>query len=158
MPNKLLALAFAAFCTIWLGMSDATAADAKLITKPSAHSVKETIERFERAVMDKGWVVFTEIDHAAAAAKVGLELKPRTVVIFGNPKLGTAPMQGTPTLAIDLPLKALVWQDETGKVWLSYNSADYLADVYARHGRELPADARSGIGDLLNQLSDQAVK
>ena len=108
--------------------------------------------------MDKGWVVFTEIDHAAAAAKVGLELKPRTVVIFGNPKLGTAPMQGTPTLAIDLPLKALVWQDETGKVWLSYNSADYLADVYARHGRELPADARSGIGDLLNQLSDQAVK
>jgi len=158
MPNNCLTLVFAALCTIWLGMSDAIAADAKLITKPSAHSVKETIERFEHAVMDKGWVVFTEIDHAAAAAKVGLELKPRTVVIFGNPKLGTAPMQGTPTLAIDLPLKALIWQDDTGKVWLSYNSADYLADVYVRHGRELPADARAGIADLLDQLSDQAVE
>jgi uncharacterized protein (DUF302 family) len=129
-----------------------------LVTKPSAYSVAETIARFERAVTGRGWVVFTEIDHAAAAAKVGLELKPRTVLIFGNPKLGTAPMQTTPTLAIDLPLKVLVWQDDTGKVWLSYNSADYLGDMYARHGRTLPPDARSGIADILNQMSDQAVK
>jgi uncharacterized protein (DUF302 family) len=140
-----------------IGMSPAVA-DPNLITKPSAYSVKETIERFERAVTAKGWVVFTEIDHAAAAAKVGLELKPRTVVIFGTPKLGTAPMQASPTLAIDLPLKALVWQDDAGKVWLSYNSADYLADAYERHGRTFLPDASDTLAQFLDQLSNQGTK
>ena len=155
--RPLASLAAALFWAMLMGMSPA-AADPNLITKPSAYSAKETIERFERAVTAKGWVVFTEIDHAAAAAKVGLELKPRTVVIFGNPKLGTAPMQATPTLAIDLPLKALVWQDDAGKVWLSYNSADYLAQVYTRHGRTLLPDASNGIAQFLDDLSDQATK
>jgi uncharacterized protein (DUF302 family) len=88
-----------------------------LITKPSQYSVEETIERFEAAVKAQGGVVFTEIDHAAAAAQAGLALRPRTVIVFGNPKTGTPLMQRAPTLAIDVPLKALVWQDDQGKVW-----------------------------------------
>ena len=107
--------------------------DAGLITKPSKYSVPDTIERFEVAVKAKGWIVFTELDHAAAATKVGLQLRPRTVVMFGNPKLGSGPMQKAPTLAIDNPLKALVWQDDQDKVWLTYNSAEYQAAyIYPR--------------------------
>src|SRR5580693_1563079 len=82
-------------------------ADSGLITKESKHSVSETAQRFESAVNDKsanGWMVFTEIDHAAAAEKNGLKLRPRTVIVYGNPKLGTASMQRAPTVAIDVPL------------------------------------------------------
>jgi uncharacterized protein (DUF302 family) len=116
----------------------AFAADNGLITVQSQHSVKETVARFEEAVRSKeslGFMVFTEIDHAAAAKRFGLTLRPRTVIVFGNPKLGTPVMVKTPTLAIDVPPKALVWEDDQGKVWLTYNSAEYLAKViYVRHG------------------------
>jgi uncharacterized protein (DUF302 family) len=101
------------------------AADGGLITKPSKYSAKETVARFEAAVKQReaaGFIVFTEIDHADAAKKFGLNLRPRTVIIFGNPKGGTPAMVKTPLLAIDLPPKALVWEDDEGKVWLSYNS------------------------------------
>jgi uncharacterized protein (DUF302 family) len=113
-------------------------ADSGFITKESKHSVSETVQRFESAVNDKsanGWMVFTEIDHAAAAEKNGLKLRPRTVIVYGNPKLGTPAMQKAPTVAIDVPLKALVWEDDQGKVLLTYNSAEYIQDyVYPRHG------------------------
>src|SRR5712691_6099385 len=104
-------------------------ADSGLVTKESKHSVSETAQKFESAVNSKsanGWMVFTEIDHAAAAEKAGLKLRPRTVIVYGNPKLGTAGMQKAPTVAIDVPLKALVWEDDQGKVWLTYNSAEYI--------------------------------
>ena len=118
--------------------SPALAADNGLVTVQSRYSVKETIARFEEAVRAKeslGFTVFTELDHAAAAAKFGLTMRPRTVIVFGNPKFGTPVMVGTPTLAIDVPPKALVWEDDSGKVWLTYNSAEYLGQViYARHG------------------------
>ena len=114
------------------------AADSGLITMQSRYSVRETIDRFEAAVKAKetnGFMVFTEIDHAAAGKKFGLNMWPRTVIVFGNPKLGTPVMQKTPTLAIDVPLKALIWQDDDGKVWLTYNSAEYLGGtIYVRHG------------------------
>src|SRR3954454_7496820 len=100
--------------------------DAGLITKQSKHSVTQTVEKFESAVNAKsanGWMVFTELDHAAAAEEDGLKLRPRTVIVFGNPKAGTPSMQKQPTVAIDVPLKALVWEDDQGKVWLTYNSA-----------------------------------
>ena len=90
----------------------AVSAASGLITKPSKYSVQETLERFETAIKAQGWVVFTELDHAAAAAQAGLALRSRTVIVFGNPKVGTLLMQQAPTLAIDVPLKALVWQDE----------------------------------------------
>src|SRR5262249_60328105 len=103
----------------------AVADDAGLVTVASKHSVPETIRRFEDAIRAKGWKFFTEIDHAAAAKEVGLELKPRTVIIFGFPKGGTGPMQKAGTLAIDNPPKALVWQDDQDRGWLTYNSAAY---------------------------------
>ena len=136
-----------------------SASDSGLITKPSKYSVPDTIERFEVAVKARGWVVFTMLDHAAAAAKVGLQLHPRTVVVFGNPKLGTVPMQTASTLAIDNPPKALVWQDDQDRVWLTYNTADYIAShVYARHGLTISADGRKKLEEFLDETSDQATK
>jgi len=137
-------------------------ADSGLITKESKHSVSETVQRFESAVNAKsanGWMVFTEIDHAAAAEKYGLKLLPRTVVVFGNPKLGTPGMQKAPTVAIDVPLKALVWEDDQGKVWLTYNSAEYLQNyVYPRHGLPSNPDAAKAIGGVLAVFAQQAAE
>ena len=131
------------------------------ITKPSRYSVKETITRFETAVKEReaaGFTVFTEIDHAAAAKKFGLDMRPRTVIVFGNPKLGTQVMLKTPLLAIDVPPKALVWEDDEGKVWLSYNSADYLyKTIYPRHGAEAPPTT-APLAKALDEMSDYATK
>jgi uncharacterized protein (DUF302 family) len=139
----------------------AHAADDGLITKPSRYSVKETITRFETAVKEReaaGFTVFTEIDHAAAAKRFGLDMRPRTVIVFGNPKLGTPVMLKTPLLAIDVPPKALVWEDDQGKVWLSYNSADYLyKTIYPRHGAEAPPTT-APFAKALDEMSDYATK
>jgi uncharacterized protein (DUF302 family) len=147
-----------AICT---GPATAHATDDGLITKPSKYSVKETVTRFEAAVKQKeaaGFMVFTEIDHAAAAKKFGLDMRPRTVIVFGNPKLGTPSMVKTPLLAIDVPPKALVWEDDQGKVWLSYNSSDYLYNtIYLRHGAAVPP-ATAPFAKLLDEESDQATK
>jgi uncharacterized protein (DUF302 family) len=151
-------------CGLVLGFSllplhAAWSTETGLITKVSKHSVQETIERFENAVKSKGWVLFTEIDHAAAAKQVGLDMKPRTVILFGNPKIGTAPMQKAGTLAIDNPPKVLVWQDDEGKVWLTYNSGEYIgAHIYSRHGLSMPPEAVKSIEQLLSEVSDQATK
>jgi uncharacterized protein (DUF302 family) len=139
----------------------AHAADDGLITKPSKYTVKETVARFEAAVTQKeavGFMVFTEIDHAAAAKKFGLDMRPRTVIVFGNPKLGTPVMVKTPLLAIDVPPKALVWEDDQGKVWLSYNSSDYLYNtIYPRHNAAVPPTT-APFAKLLDEMSDQATK
>jgi uncharacterized protein (DUF302 family) len=145
----------------WLPTSHA--AENGLISTPSNHSVEETVKRFEQAVKAKeanGWMVFTEIDHAAAASKNGLTLKPRLVIVFGNPRLGTKPMEGAPTLAIDVPLKALVWQDDQDKVWLTYNSGDYLRSyVYPRHGLlAMPAENAKAIDQVLASFAEEATR
>ena len=146
---------------ICAGPATAHAADDGVITKPSKYSVAETVARFEAAVKQKeaaGFTVFTEIDHAAAAKKFGLEMRPRTLILFGNPKVGTPAMIKAPLLAIDLPPKALVWEDDQGKVWLSYNSADYLFGTsYKRHGAEGPP-ATAPTAKALDEMSDQATK
>jgi len=131
-----------------------------LITVPSNNSVADTIQRFEDAVTASGWMVFARLDHAAAAEKYQQMLLPRTVIVYGNPKLGTANMVKAPTLAIDLPPRALVWQDDQGKVWLSYNSAAYLSEsVYARHGvPPTPAAGVEGYTKLLQDWADKATK
>jgi uncharacterized protein (DUF302 family) len=138
------------------------AADAGLITKQSNHSVADTIQRFEAAVnanAANGWMVFTEIDHAAAAQKVGLQMRPRTVIVFGNPKLGTPNMQKAATLAIDVPPKALVWEDDQGKVWLTYNSAEYLQNViYPRHGLPSNPEAAKNAAVGLAKFADSATQ
>lgn len=141
-------------------LSSATlGADAGLITKASDYGAKETAERFETAVRSKGWIVFSEIDHAAAAKQAGIDMKPRTVILFGNPRIGTGPMQKAATLAIDNPPKALVWEDDAGKVWLTYNSGEYIGErIYPRHGLSMPPEAIKNIEQLLTEVSDQATK
>jgi len=98
---------------------------------PSAHNPTETVERLIAAVTRRGITVLARIDHAQAAAKVGMTLRPTEVVIFGNPRAGTPLMQAQQTVGIDLPLKALVWQDEDGRTWLACNEPAWLAK---RHG------------------------
>ena len=102
-----------------------------LTTIPSNHGPKETMDRLEAEIKARGMVMFARIDHAAGAAQAGLSLRPTEVLIFGNAKAGTPLMQAEQTIGIDLPLKALVWQDANGKVWLSYNEPNWLAQ---RHG------------------------
>jgi uncharacterized protein (DUF302 family) len=104
---------------------------AGLVIQPSAFGPKETMDRLVAAVGRRGAAVLARIDHAAAAARVGLELRPTEVVIFGNATAGTPLMQQAQTIAIDLPLKALVWQDEQGRTLLAYNDLRWLA---GRHG------------------------
>jgi uncharacterized protein (DUF302 family) len=135
-------------------------ADNGVITKPSKHSVQQTVAYFEEAVKQKesmGFALFTTIDHAAAAKKAGLEMRPRVLIMFGNPRVGTPVMIKTPLLAIDVPLKALVWEDDQGKVWLSYNSAEYFfKTIYPRHGVE--AVDPPPLERLLDLVSDQATQ
>ena len=109
--------------------------DNGIIHHPSAHSVDETVARLKRILGARGVTVFVLVDHSGEAEKAGLRMPPTKLLIFGNPKAGTPLMLAAPSIAIDLPLKILVWQDPAGKVWSSYNSPSYLKD---RHG--LPDD------------------
>jgi uncharacterized protein (DUF302 family) len=102
-----------------------------LVQVASRHSVEETVQRLEAAFVGKGMQVFAVIDHSGEAAKVGLKMRPTKVVIFGSPKGGTPLMVAAPSLAIDLPLKALVAEDAAGKVSVTYNDPEYLRE---RHG------------------------
>jgi len=92
----------------------------------SAHNVKVTADRLETILKDKGMVVFARIDHAAGAKKVDKELRPTELVIFGNPKIGTLLMQCEQKVGLDLPMKALIWEDNTGQVWFSYDKPDFM--------------------------------
>ncbi len=100
--------------------------DNGMVHLASPRSVPETLERVESILKARGVTVFARVDHSGEAEKVGLKMNPTQLLIFGSPKGGTPVMVAAPTVAIDLPLKALVWQDANGKVWLSYNSAEYL--------------------------------
>jgi uncharacterized protein (DUF302 family) len=91
----------------------------------------ETLARLETIVQAKGLTILARIDHSGDAARVGLQMPPTKLLIFGNPKSGTPLMIASPSVAIDLPLKALVWQDDDGKVWLSYNSPNYMKERHA---------------------------
>jgi uncharacterized protein (DUF302 family) len=108
----------------------ATAADG-LVAVKSPHSAKDTMNRLEEIVKQRGLIVFARIDHAAGAAKVGKTLRPTEVLIFGNPQGGTPFMECAQSVGIDLPLKALVWEDSSSQVWLGYNDPTFLAQ---RHG------------------------
>jgi len=105
--------------------------DNGLVHLSSPRSVSETLERLETIVQAKGLTILARIDHSGDAAKAGLTMQPTKLLIFGNAKAGTPLMIASPSIAIDLPLKALVWQDEGGKVWLSYNSPNYLKERHA---------------------------
>jgi uncharacterized protein (DUF302 family) len=102
-----------------------------LLQVASPYTVKETLRRLESVLAERGVRLFALIDHSGEAEKIGMKMRPTKLVIFGSPKGGTPVMVAAPTLAIDLPLKALIWEDEGGKVWVSYNSPEYLQQ---RHG------------------------
>jgi uncharacterized protein (DUF302 family) len=103
-----------------------TSAQNGLIHLASKYSVDETLRRLEELLQQKGLTTFAKVDHSGEAAKVGLEMRPTKLLIFGSPKAGTPLMQASPSLAIDLPLKALFWQDADSNVWLTYNDPTYL--------------------------------
>jgi uncharacterized protein (DUF302 family) len=102
-----------------------------IVTRQSSHRFDETVAKLVRALESKDIALFAQIDHSAEAAKIGMSMPPTNLLIFGNPKSGTPLMLAAPSVAIDLPLKILVSEDAQGKVWLSYNSPEYLL---ARHG------------------------
>lgn len=129
MKTKALALAV----LLSLVAFSSNAADGLLSLK-SPYSAEVTMDRLETIVKEKGLNVFVRIDHAADAAKVGKILRPTVLLIFGNAQGGTPFMQCAQSVAIDLPLKALAWEDSTGQAWISYNDPEYLAK---RH--EVPA-------------------
>ncbi|MBK8208647.1 MAG: DUF302 domain-containing protein [Rhodospirillales bacterium] len=108
---------------------------------PSSHGSKVTAERLVAAVTKRGMTILARIDHAAAAANVGMALRPTEVLIFGNPRAGTPLMQAAQTIGIDLPLKALVWEDDRGKAWLAYDDPVWLA---RRHGATSGAERTLG--------------
>ncbi len=107
------------------------AAGSGIISKPSNHSVDETVEKLKGILASKKITLFALIDHSGEAEKAGIAMRPTKLLIFGNPKAGTPLMLAAPSSAIDLPLKILVWEDAGGKVLVSYNSPVYLAE---RHG------------------------
>jgi uncharacterized protein (DUF302 family) len=102
-----------------------------IIDTPSNHSVDQTVEKLKGILTAKGVTLFALVDHSGEAEKVGMKMSPTKLLIFGSPKAGTPLMLAAPSIAIDLPLKILVWEDSRGKVWVSYNSAAYLQE---RHG------------------------
>lgn len=106
-----------------------------LIHVASPHSVPETLKKLQTTIETVGLKVFALVDHSGEAEQAGLTMRPTQLLIFGSPKAGTPLMNAAPTLAIDLPLKALVWEDADAKVWISYNSPEYIQQ---RHG--IPAD------------------
>lgn len=117
-----------------------SASDKSIVHKPSNHSVHDTVERLKSILQAKSVKLFALVDHSGEAEKVGMKMPPTKLLIFGNPKAGTPLMLAAPSVAIDLPLKILVWEDAQGKVWTSYNSPDYLKE---RHG--LPQDLLQNI-------------
>jgi uncharacterized protein (DUF302 family) len=126
-----------------------------LITKPSRHSVPETMDRLVTVVQSKGMTVFDRIDHAAAAQKAGLSMRTSQLLIFGIPRGGTPLMVAAPTAAIELPLKALVWEDADGKVWLSYNSMAWIQERHAIQGKD---EAIAGMEKALDAITGKALE
>ncbi|MEJ2394986.1 MAG: DUF302 domain-containing protein [Candidatus Thiodiazotropha sp.] len=130
-------------------------AETGLVNVASAFNVAETADRFAAAAEKAGLKIFARIDHAAGAAKVGQELRPTQLIIFGSPKVGTALMTSDQRVGIDLPLKVLAWQDAEGKVWLSYNSPDFLFGRFAIEDR---APVKQKVTGALKKLTKAATQ
>ncbi len=139
-----------------LAVSMSLPADAQiggLVNVKSSHDVATTADRLESALQEKGITVFARIDHAAGARKIGQELQPTLLIIFGSPAMGTPLMQRSRTMGIDLPLKALIWEDKAGAVWVTYNEPDYLA---RRHGITEMADLIQQMGQAQANFTQAA--
>jgi uncharacterized protein (DUF302 family) len=117
----------------------------------SSHSVAETVERLESRLTEHSITIFARLDFAADAARVGLDMRPERMLIFGNPKAGTPLMQAVPASGLDLPLKVLVWEDAQGKTWVAYNRPEY---VVARHG--LPSGMTANLAGVIPLIEGAA--
>ena len=124
-----------------------------LVTVESKQAFDETLHALETAIAAKGITTFAKIDHAAGAASAGMELRPTTLLVFGNPKAGTPLMQEAQTAGIDLPLKFLVWQDQERRVWISYNEPAWIAE---RHGVMAVRPMVEAMRGLLGALAEAA--
>ena len=140
------------FLIIFFIVSTAGAGDG-LISVKSSYDVKATADRLENILKQKGMTVFIRINHAAGARKAGQDLRPTELVVFGNPKIGTALMQCNRSVAIDLPQKALIWQDDKEQVWLTYNDPDYLAQ---RHGLDACGQVINTVAEALSNFARAA--
>ncbi|MFO7578107.1 MAG: DUF302 domain-containing protein [Pelovirga sp.] len=136
-----------------LGVSSLACAADGLIVLESSYSAGETMNRFEEIVKQRQLKVFARIDHAAGATSIGKSLRPTEVIVFGNPQGGTPFMECAQTVGIDLPLKALVWEDESARVWVGYNDPAYLA---RRHGAADCAVVEN-LGNALKGIAEAAV-
>jgi len=134
-------------------LTTSASADNGLISVKSAHDVKTTADRLEGMLKQKGMNVFNRINHAQGAQKIGQELRPTELIIFGNPKVGTPLMQCAQSVGIDLPQKALIWQDAQGQVWLSYNDPNYLVE---RHQITGCGDVIKKVGKALGNFANSA--
>jgi uncharacterized protein (DUF302 family) len=128
-------------------------ADPDLVTLPSAHGVTGTVERLKDLLGRQSIQVFADIDHAEGAKRVGLPLRPTRLLIFGNPKAGTPLMQSRQTIGLDLPLRILVWEDEAGKIWLTYHRPEFLAQRHQVHDHD---EAVKALGAGLASLARAA--
>ena len=143
-----------ALCSALLIAGVAASAADGLVEVKSAHPPKTTLDRFEAAAKERGLMVFARIDHAAGAQKVGKTLRPTELLIFGNPQGGTPLMECAQSAGIDLPLKALVWEDAQGQSWLGYNDPAWLAQ---RHGAA-SCPVVENLKKALSGLADAATK
>ena len=150
----MLKFRFTGLLVLVLMASAATAAEG-LVSVKSPYGVKETLDRFESAAKAKGLNVFLRLDHAAGAQKIGKTLRPTELLIFGNPQGGTPLMECAQSAGIDLPLKALAWQDANGQVWLAYNDPRYLA---TRHGTGDCGPVVQNLAKALAGLAQEAIK
>ncbi|WP_164868003.1 DUF302 domain-containing protein [Rhodovarius crocodyli] len=160
LPNPVRhAWACGALMAALLLCAPARAQDGGMVTVPAAGEVPATVERLSAAVRQAGWVVFTTIDHAAAAHDVGMALRPRMVLLFGNPRAGTPGMAATPTLALDLPMRVLVWQDDAGHTRITRSTGQDLARrLFARHGVTIPPEGQAQTEAFLDTLVRQAAQ
>jgi len=130
-----------------LALSVPASAAEELTVRPSKHGVKETVDRLTAALKEKGIIPVTRVDHAAAARAAGLDLKATEVLMFGNPRLGTPLMQVNRHIAIDLPMKVLVWEDDAGKTWIGYTAPETLKARYKIDGQDAALKAMAGALD-----------
>lgn len=138
-----------------LFFAPAAMAEKLMVVKQSPHSVAKTLDRLTAVMQKKGLTIFARVDHAAGAKKAGLHMKPTELLIFGNPKMGTPLMLAKREIGVDLPLKALAWQDDAGKVWLGYTSPVALK---ARHGVSGRDEVFKKMTGALNKLTNFAIK
>ncbi|MDJ0704076.1 MAG: DUF302 domain-containing protein [Leptolyngbyaceae cyanobacterium MO_188.B28] len=134
--------------------ADGGLADRGIVAQQSPYSVEETANRLVAQIEQRGLTLFAQIDHETGARSVDLDLRPTQLVIFGNPRVGTPLMQCNQGVAIDLPQKALIWEDETGQVWLGYNNPNYLMERHTLTGCETVIERIEG---ALSGLTSAAI-